>query len=323
MQKDGGGGSRAAGQECSADGGHSGKIEEGKPFCENAESADFGDVTAQERAVLSRFLNRGKMGGAQGGRARSMALAALKFAAVLLVGAGIVQGYGDGDDFDEVGCTVAQQPGGGSHRGHSHGSPEDGGGKMGDPEGAGGDGPGGGGPDGPPEVRAAKGDKSALEHMDAKIDVVLEKLAAIENGRAREVEACVSESEAQRIFLLVRRLEGGPQQWKAPLGMVFRLTVLEGHSQAKAARLCGCVPALISRRVKTIESRFEMSIEQLRNFASTILEMEASVKGDRTRKKKRGAARDGTGEDEDGLERADLVEDANGYLHEERPDCGE
>ena len=54
---------------------------------------------------------------------------------------------------------------------------------------------------------------------------------------------------------------------KAPLETVFRLTVLEGHSQAKTANLCGCVAPLISRRVKTIEARFGMSVELLLNFA--------------------------------------------------------
>jgi hypothetical protein len=50
---------------------------------------------------------------------------------------------------------------------------------------------------------------------------------------------------------------------------------------------------LISRRVKTIESRFGMPIERLRNFASAILEMDASVKGDRRKSGEfRGRSRD-------------------------------
>jgi len=125
------------------------------------------------------------------------------------------------------------------------------------------------------------------------------------------------------VFALMEQLEGRPKQRKAPLATVFRLTVLEGHSQGKTARLCGCVPALISRRVKTIESRFQMSIEQLRGFASSILEMEASVKGDRVRKKKRGAPRDDAAQYVDGPGRSDLVEGEDGYLPEERPDYGE
>jgi hypothetical protein len=98
--------------------------------------------------------------------------------------------------------------------------------------------------------------------------------------------------------------------------------VREGLSQAETARRCECVPGLISRRVKAIESGFGMSIERLRNFASVLLEMERSVKGDRYRKRKRGAARDEDGEDNDGPEGAELIEDGSGYLPEERTDCG-
>jgi hypothetical protein len=148
----------------------------------------------------------------------------------------------------------------------------------------------------------------AVRRVEGKVDAV--QAAVV--GR-HEVAAPVSESEAKRVFVLMKRLEGGPKQRKAPLATVFRLVVLEGHSQGKTARLCDCVPALISRRVKTIESRFGMSIEQLRNFASTILEMEATVKGDRYRKRKGGAAVDESAEDDDGPGRADVVKDGDVY----------
>jgi len=69
------------------------------------------------------------------------------------------------------------------------------------------------------------------------------------------------------------------------------------------------VPALISRRVKTIESQFGMSVGRLRSFASVILEMEASVKWDRYRKRKRGAMADEPAQCEDGPEGEGLVED--------------
>jgi hypothetical protein len=163
----------------------------------------------------------------------------------------------------------------------------------------------------------ADGVLEAVLRMERKI----EAMAVVVAGR-REAAAPVSESEAQRVFVLMKRLEGTPKQLKAPLAAVFRLTVLDGHSQAETARLCGCVPALISRRVKTLESRFGMSIERLRSYASTILEMEASVKGDRVRKRKCGAPRDEPAEYDAGPGRSDLVEDASGYLPEERTDSG-
>jgi hypothetical protein len=133
-----------------------------------------------------------------------------------------------------------------------------------------------------------------------------------------EKAEALRESDARRVFELFKKLATHRGITKAPLETVFRLAVLEGHSQAQTARLCGCVPALISRRVKTIESRFEMSVEQLRNFASVILEMEASVKGDRRRKRKGGDPRDEPAQYDSGPGRPDLVEDASGYLAEER-----
>jgi hypothetical protein len=115
MGNDVGGDGGSAGREWPAHGGPFSKGNDGEGFCENSAGADFEDVTAKEREVISRFLWGGNAAGGPRGRALGLALAALKFAAVLLVGAGIVQGYGDGDDFDEVGCTVAQQPGGNRH----------------------------------------------------------------------------------------------------------------------------------------------------------------------------------------------------------------
>lgn len=136
-----------------------------------------------------------------------------------------------------------------------------------------------------------------------------------------EKREAIKESEGKRVFELFTKLATGRRIKKAPLEMVFRLTVLKGHSQSKAAELCGCVPPLISRRVKTIESRFKMSIEQLRNFASVILEMESSVKGQRTAKKKHGAPKDEVPQ-YDGGGRQAPKEDDGGYLPEERPDYG-
>lgn len=136
-----------------------------------------------------------------------------------------------------------------------------------------------------------------------------------------EKREAIKESEGKRVFELFTKLATGKRIKKAPLETVFRHTVLKGHSQNKAAELCGCVPPLISRRVKTIESRFQMSIERLRNFASVILEMESSVKGQRTAKKKHGAPKDEAPQYDEG-DRQEPKEDADGYLPEERPEYG-
>jgi hypothetical protein len=49
------------------------------------------------------------------GRASALAWAGLKVAAMVLLAAGVAHGLGDGDEFDEAGCSVAQQPGGSCH----------------------------------------------------------------------------------------------------------------------------------------------------------------------------------------------------------------
>ena len=146
--------------------------------------------------------------------------------------------------------------------------------------------------------------------------------AELFKGHLPEQKEAVRESDGKRVFELFKKLATSRGITKARLETVFRLAVLEGHSQRKTARLCRCVPPLISRRVKTIEARFGMSIERLRNFASEILEMEASVKGDRVRKRKRGAPGAEPAGDDAGPGRPELVEDAGGYLPEERPDYG-
>ena len=52
-------------------------------------------------------------------RAAALAWAALRLIAMVLMAAGVVAGYSDGDEFDDVGCSDAQQPGQTSHGAHS------------------------------------------------------------------------------------------------------------------------------------------------------------------------------------------------------------
>jgi hypothetical protein len=167
--------------------------------------------------------------------------------------------------------------------------------------------------------------KAGLFDLESHVSVLASgKLQARKSGGELfagflpEKSDAIKESDGKRVFAIFKRLATDKSIIKAPLETVFRLTVLEGRSQARVAKDCKCVPALISRRVKTIESRFGMSVEQLRNFASTILEMETSVKRDRYQKRKGGNSSDETAGYGGGAERADLVEDEHGYLPEER-----
>jgi hypothetical protein len=130
----------------------------------------------------------------------------------------------------------------------------------------------------------AGGVLAALMRIEEKVDAMQAGIAGVQAGP----DIQVSEQEAGRVFLLLKRLESRPKQRKASLGTVFRLLVLEGLSQRATAARCGCVESLISARVVAIERTFEMSIERLRNFASELLSLEAVAKGERTRQKKFG-----------------------------------
>ncbi len=142
---------------------------------------------------------------------------------------------------------------------------------------------------------------AALARIEEKVDAVLNKMNGTAGG-----DVAVSESEAARVFLLMKRLEGAPKQRKAPVAVVFRLLVLEGLSQRAVAARCRCANSLVCARVAAIERGFGMSIERLRNFASELLSLESAAKGERTRKKKQGRPDDferpeaGEDEPEDG-----------------------
>lgn len=105
-----------------------------------------------------------------------------------------------------------------------------------------------------------------------------------------EKQDTLKQTEATRIFELMRKLRSDSANQKAPPIDVFIFTVLEGLSQKETAKRCKCVPSLVSSRVKAIERTFNLTIEQLRNYASEIREMQSSVKGDKRAKKTDGAA---------------------------------
>jgi hypothetical protein len=75
-------------------------------------------ATEEEQAAIRAMLSKRAESapvGAGVGRASALAWAGLKLAAIVLLAAGVGVGLGDGDEFDDVGCSVAQQPGGTSH----------------------------------------------------------------------------------------------------------------------------------------------------------------------------------------------------------------
>ena len=75
-------------------------------------------ATAEEQAAIRGLLSRlaeSAPPAAGVGRAPALAWAGLRLASMVLLAAGVVAGYADGDDLDEVGCTVAQKPGRAAH----------------------------------------------------------------------------------------------------------------------------------------------------------------------------------------------------------------
>lgn len=109
-------------------------------------------------------------------------------------------------------------------------------------------------------------------------------------------EEKMGEGEATRVFALMKMLDSGPQ--KAPLESVFRLLVLEGRSQAYAARACKCSKGLLSLRATEIEKRMKRTIPELQGLASRLGEMAATVKDPRSRSGYRQAVADESDEED-------------------------
>jgi hypothetical protein len=89
-----------------------------------------------------------------------------------------------------------------------------------------------------------------------------------------EQKEAVSESEAVKLFALMKSLKSGPSIRKATLEQVFQFLVLDQKSQVETARLCKCSEATISARVKVIEKRMDLPIKQLRAFASRLRDID-------------------------------------------------
>ena len=90
-------------------------------------------ATEEEQTAIWAMLNKraaSAPAGARIGHAAALVLAGIKLAAVVLLTAGVKVGLGDGNVFDDVGCTVAQQPGGTSHGARSAQNREGAGGKV-------------------------------------------------------------------------------------------------------------------------------------------------------------------------------------------------
>ncbi len=301
------------------------------------------EARAAIRGLLSRLAESAPPA-AGVGRAPALAWAGLRLAAFVLLAAGVGIGLGDGDEFDDVGCSVALRPARTSHEARSAQSRERAGGKLAGAEGGAAGAAAGGGAAGPPEDEAqasgaqsshpaggsevaagagsgavlrpkdqgagqngSQGD-SATEHREVMkaLREIRDALEAVRRSAAQEEP--INRSEAQRIFAVLQRLRSKRAGMMAPLYDVFVATVLEGRSQRAAAKSCDCSPALLSKRVGELEKEFGLPLKQLQNYAKPLLEMETSVKGQRYARKKRGAPQDEAGQYDDG-DKPDAEED--------------
>jgi len=151
-------------------------------------------ATAEEQAAIRAMLSKraeSAPAGAGVGRAPALAWAGLKLATMVLLSAGVVVGYADGDEFDDVGCTVAQQPGGSSHGARSAQARERAGGKVPGSDGGSAGPSGGGGAGGQPEceVRAAECPNRTAEG-ECRILQGRCRLVGRQNGPSRTGQEC-------------------------------------------------------------------------------------------------------------------------------------
>jgi hypothetical protein len=318
-----------------------GRGESGKQIVQATEEA-----RAAIRGLVSRLAESAPPA-AGVGRAPALAWAGLRLAFMVLLAAGVGIGLGDGDEFDDVGCSVAQQPGGSSHGAYSGKTREQAGDKLSGSEGGAAGGGGAAGrpegeaqeasgaqsshPAGGQEVAAGAGSGAVLRPRDQGAEgringqngstgdsatehrEVMEALKEIRDAleavrRSAGQEEPIKRSEAQRIFAVLQRLRSKRAGMMAPLYDVFVATVLEGRSQRAAAKSCDCSSALLSKRVGELEKEFGLPLKQLQNYAKPLLEMETSVKGQRYARKKRGAPPDEPAQYDDG-DKPDAEED--------------
>lgn len=122
---------------------------------------------------------------------------------------------------------------------------------------------------------------------------------AIRDLRHGQTSEPVSDNEAAQVFALMKSMDAGDRTRKAPLERVFRLLVLEGHSQDAVAVKCQCSPALVSLRVTEIERRMQRPLEQLRALATKLGSMDMPVDDSRARAIYRRGLTDDTGTEDE------------------------
>jgi hypothetical protein len=325
MAKEKGGPHSDAGQDCPAQE----PFEAPTEITVNGERLRIVQVTDEEGKAITQCLKEraeSAPAGARIGRASAMLRAGVNFGAVVLLAVGVGVGLGDGNVFDDVGCSVAQQPDRASTDPGQTEEHPDGKAPGSDGGASGGKAESGNETDGNIEhsmnladrqVRLRKAEsgnprpecyqenaetlKALLDgHQNGILKAILhqtdlikglvhgqEKLLAATAAEPRlgnQTVEPVSDNEAVRVFALMKALDDGQRNRKAPLGRVFRLLVLEGLSQIATAKQCGCSPGLVSSRVAEIQRRMNRPVTELRALASRLGEMGLAADDSRARK---------------------------------------
>ena len=108
----------------------------------------------------------------------------------------------------------------------------------------------------------------------------------------------VNETEARRLFAIIRRFEDPPGTRLAPILKVFSLYFVKGLSRGEVAKRCNCVTSLITLRAKSIERALGSTRGALRTLAGHFERIEESLSDSRARSIHRKSALDGADDDE-------------------------
>lgn len=88
---------------------------------------------------------------------------------------------------------------------------------------------------------------------------------------------------ARQLFALVEELEAEGTWRKAPVTKVFHLYCVKGLSRAEVANRCGCVPGLVTLRLKLIEKKLGRKPVELRQLSPEFEQIEESLSDPRAR----------------------------------------
>jgi hypothetical protein len=307
MERDDGEAHASAGQDCPAQK----PIGATNEITINGERLRIVQATDEEGAAITQYLKEraeSAPAGARIGRASALVRSGSRVAAIVLLAVGVGVGLGDGNVFDDVGCSVAQQPRRASHDAdsgqageHRNGTDQDGGLTIEDGR----------------ERRAecvARAEMCVNRQPDGRCRTTMQPcrlFVGVDDIRAMMAEVRagvvglamgppvaatepVSEDEARRLFALLRALELESNFRKAPVTRVFMLYCLDGKSRDAVARDCNCSPSLITLRLQAIERKLGRKPAELRQFSDHFERIADSLSDSRARRIDRRRAIDGS-----------------------------